>query len=469
MSDLENRTKKPGRQINKLVIVGFLVLVLLTLLGIVFIPWDVPVPKIQDLELAPVKLDPAENAFTYFMAADQLPVTLPVPADQRWIVLCKLSESIGHNNEQWDPKLADDMLVAHAAVFTELEKGLACRAYVPPEVLATGHWRRYEALNRLCMLIRLKSKQAQLDGDYSGALQAINQGLQVGRLVTTNARSSWEWLTGIACQSLMIKRLEELASDVNTPAAILVAVQQRLAQDDLQGLNDSLRTSLKGQFHKMEDLLNYAMVEENAFGPGTRSKWELRLARVPYAYKPNMTQCLIAEQCRYLIANADSPYIKINMNHPSSLRISVTTMGKVGIFIRPNFMGKSTVAVMTTYPEKLFSAKSAAASYISALRLKIALRLYEMKHGELPDTLNALVPEYLPEIPKDPYDDQPFRYSKTEKKIWAVGDDLTDNGGKMKEANAIMLWRGKGTDAVMQLGTREMKPHPPPIKEEPKP
>ena len=53
MSDLESSTKKPGRQINKLVILGFLSLILITLLGVVFIPWDVPRPEAPDLELKP--------------------------------------------------------------------------------------------------------------------------------------------------------------------------------------------------------------------------------------------------------------------------------------------------------------------------------------------------------------------------------------------------------------------------------
>jgi hypothetical protein len=96
---------------------------------------------------------------------------------------------------------------------------------------------------------------------------------------------------------------------------------------------------------------------------------------------------------------------------------------------------------------------------IAALQLKIALRLYEMKLGQLPDNLNALVPDYLPEIPKDPYDDQPFRYSKTKKKVWAVGSDLIDHGGKAM-FDVIMTDRSGGYDLVMPLDPRD--PNPPP-------
>jgi len=45
-----------------------------------------------------------------------------------------------------------------------------------------------------------------------------------------------------------------------------------------------------------------------------------------------------------------------------------------------------------------------------ASQLLLALRLHRAERGVLPATLDALVPKYLPSVPLDPYDDQPFRY-----------------------------------------------------------
>ena len=45
-----------------------------------------------------------------------------------------------------------------------------------------------------------------------------------------------------------------------------------------------------------------------------------------------------------------------------------------------------------------------------ASMLLLALRLHRADVGALPTTLDALVPKYLPAVPLDPYDDQPFRY-----------------------------------------------------------
>jgi hypothetical protein len=96
------------------------------------------------------------------------------------------------------------------------------------------------------------------------------------------------------------------------------------------------------------------------------------------------------------------------------------------------------------------------------LRLKIALRLYEGQHWELPDDLNALVPKFISAIPRDPYDDQPFRYSKAEKKVWAVGSDLIDQGGfrHSPTPNTVSWYDLRGYDLVMPVGIRD--PNPPP-------
>jgi hypothetical protein len=59
----------------------------------------------------------------------------------------------------------------------------------------------------------------------------------------------------------------------------------------------------------------------------------------------------------------------------------------------------------------------------------LAIKAYEMEKGKLPDSLKELVPMYLPEVPKDPFDGKPIRYSKEKKIIYSVGPDLIDSGG----------------------------------------
>jgi hypothetical protein len=63
----------------------------------------------------------------------------------------------------------------------------------------------------------------------------------------------------------------------------------------------------------------------------------------------------------------------------------------------------------------------------------IAIERYRLAHsGSLPSTLQVLVPEFLPEIPKDPMDGEPLRYKREGEDsflLYSVGYDGVDDGG----------------------------------------
>jgi len=61
----------------------------------------------------------------------------------------------------------------------------------------------------------------------------------------------------------------------------------------------------------------------------------------------------------------------------------------------------------------------------------IAIELYRRRHGKLPERLKQLVPDFLPQIPTDPFDGQPLKYVVREEEylIYSVGRDRVDNGG----------------------------------------
>ena len=56
---------------------------------------------------------------------------------------------------------------------------------------------------------------------------------------------------------------------------------------------------------------------------------------------------------------------------------------------------------------------------------------YHLATGTIPPSLEALVPEYLSEVPRDPIDGEPLRYLVTDTKytVYSIGTDLEDDGG----------------------------------------
>ena len=74
---------------------------------------------------------------------------------------------------------------------------------------------------------------------------------------------------------------------------------------------------------------------------------------------------------------------------------------------------------------------------VDLARVACALERFRQANGGFPESLNALVPTYLPEIPHDIVNGQPLRYRRTEDGnflLYSVGWNGKDDGGKPEPA-----------------------------------
>jgi hypothetical protein len=92
-------------------------------------------------------------------------------------------------------------------------------------------------------------------------------------------------------------------------------------------------------------------------------------------------------------------------------------------------MAISDVPPVSSFVELHFASRAE----LRAAGVLLALERYRLAHGRRPETLEALVPEYLPAIPRDPYVDAPLRYKRLDDGVvvYGVGFDLHDNGGRL--------------------------------------
>lgn len=173
------------------------------------------------------------------------------------------------------------------------------------------------------------------------------------------------------------------------------------------------------------------------------------LKRVPRSmlYKPHATQRLAAGFYRELLAK------KINTQNVELIRedIAAAFSGK-GFWQRlnlDNFIGKI-VAAETLYDaleERKWHLEFL--SRLAAAEAALALREYEMARGDLPESLEELVPEYLPAVPVDRTDGNPVRYAKRLRAVWILGEENlreppTERGDVEMEWNVFRLPPAKG-------------------------
>lgn len=85
-------------------------------------------------------------------------------------------------------------------------------------------------------------------------------------------------------------------------------------------------------------------------------------------------------------------------------------------------------------------------------RVALAVLRWRAAHeGKLPESLSELVPDTLPAIPADPFDEQPLRYRRLPQgfTVYSVGPDFTDNGGKRPPSGTEVA---NGDDVVFTVG-----------------
>jgi hypothetical protein len=90
------------------------------------------------------------------------------------------------------------------------------------------------------------------------------------------------------------------------------------------------------------------------------------------------------------------------------------------------------------------------------LALELAIRAFQIEHGELPERLEMLTPEILPHPPVDPFDPswRPLRYVRTADGYvaYSVGFDGKDNGGAPPPPpHEARAWWDESTPADLRL------------------
>lgn len=76
-------------------------------------------------------------------------------------------------------------------------------------------------------------------------------------------------------------------------------------------------------------------------------------------------------------------------------------------------------------------------------RLGIALASYRVERGAWPTSLDPLVPDFIDEIPADPYDGMPLRYALLDGQasVWTIGPDRIEHGPIEDEAYTLQFER----------------------------
>lgn len=150
------------------------------------------------------------------------------------------------------------------------------------------------------------------------------------------------------------------------------------------------------------------------------------LSYIPYFYKPNKTERIIINHWRNVIDNANKEYYKDVKEESLNMDEILVPKGK---FFVENLIGRSYLEVSLVSFSGAYSKMSAEKFFVLGSQTLLALKAYWQDFKKLPNSLAELVPNYLSEVPKDPFNGEFIKYSALNRIIYSVGKDLKDSNG----------------------------------------
>jgi predicted negative regulator of RcsB-dependent stress response len=404
---------------RKTILVIIVAVLLLTILIIAAFLWlagkDEPKPNDMDLIPQNVKVATEENAFGPLMlAASKINAS-----SEDFNVLNGTSESgvitdmsrvksiIDKNQEALDlfdqaltyPKFQDEMCKDISDV------NLNSILYSRPEIT------KISKMALLRAMYNFKSGQEEKAMSQTLAIASLGHRIENSQCVIII------YLVGQSVKARALSAFIDFTNQTNLSSATLKKYIPSLSL--IEDSRDSLAYSLKLEY--------LSSVNTKAkFFDAFIAKAEIKLlARIPYFYKPNKTSRIIADNYRNMINNAKEVFFKdIKKPNLDMAEISVPK----GNFLVENIVGRMylNVALVSFNP---YSKATGDKFLVSGSQALLALKSYWQDYKKLPQSLSELVPAYLPEIPKDPFDGNLIRYSTLKNMLYSVGADLIESGG----------------------------------------
>lgn len=292
-------------------------------------------------------------------------------------------------------------------------------------------------------------------GDSDGSLRDIERILGLGNLITRGSD-----LPALdvccTCHRMAASAARTLAMQGRSPVPVLRQEAQALlaAAAATEPFGEAMRVSLTAAKETAVRLVyTCASVAPEEWNHPGGLDLDMACRRLNFLIfrlagsTPKATTCNLEACSTYLISLADCPYSAgVQQGYDelfASLRQSLDREREgsarlrdpVGLSLAYEFF------VLFSYSRS----HALIARHDAELRgtaLFLAIKAFEQEHGAPPETLDQLVPDYLPQVPLDPYDGQPFRYLRRNvpglpPEAWAVysiGGNFRDDGGTARQA-----------------------------------
>ena len=344
----------------------------------------------------------------------------------------------------WDEEFAKDILEKNREVLNDFEIAIKCPYFQNPiykEPEKSDFTLPILSFNELENIVKLNLIEAAYFFNQGKEKKAFEQSLKVVRLGQMLEEAPlpgfMDYLVGTIIKEMGFQRIRVMLKDTNLSSGELKKYVEGFNEFTKKG--EGLTKMFKAEYIAFSNAKAKAMDPYfTGRSPAKELKEGLReldieevpvevepIAGLNFFYKPNQTQRLFAEHYRVDIDNDTKDYYN---QLKSPIIHSYSFFPSERLYVE-NFMGKVFYNIIAVSMTGVFGVKHSQDFSLKTTQLLTAIKAYKVENGRLPFNLEELVPDYISEVPKDPFDGKPIRYSAERKIIYSVGSDLIDSGG----------------------------------------
>ena len=371
---------------------------------------------------------------------------IPADEDNAWCGFVAATNAVKRSVDPlaWDKLTPDeiDTLVAENAEAIALFQNAARRAkWCDAAARHKGFFDNFFPITDFTIMIKLYKAKAERQiarGEIAAAVEGAGDLLMLGRTIQSDAESMVCWLVADGARGFALSLAAQIVASGKASDEELRALFGTLLLTDVSTLRKSLLQTVDNEFvYVFGDAQRIIRLGTPKLLP---CEWE-KMMLTRFSYHPNRTTALYVQFAGKAKELLSSDYDKVAWD---SFDSEIET-AKPRLFCRltPNHVGWLLLgAVLPTY-NSLAERLARDEFGLSAVKVVVAAELFRRKTGQRPESLDALVPEFLPSVPTDPFDHgAALKYDAERGIVWTVGADGNFNGEKQPGKNSYGRNRG---------------------------
>ncbi len=298
---------------------------------------------------------------------------------------------------------------------------------------------------QMVKLYRAKAERQIARGEIRAAVESVDDLMTLSSTIQSDAETIVCWLVANGAQGMALSVAVQIIASGKASDEELRTLLGALCLTDVPMLRESVQRAVNNEFL-------YGFVDaQRIVVADMRSGWTSRLIS-GFAYHPNRTKKFYVKMANRAKELLSHDYDK-RLWESFESEITAATPRRF-IMLTPNHAGWQVLAALFPAYDALAKHLARGEFGLSAAKVVVAAELFRRKTGHRPKSLEALVPEFLPAVPADPFGcGASLKYDAERGVVWTVGPDGKFNGEKQPGKKSY----GRNRGYVINLDGRKVE------------